>query len=182
MSWISSKNKKVNNATIVEYQGKKFRSKLELFAFKELEKSELHFLHEGIRFNLLQGFYLENTELWCLVPEDTGKKDKNGKKINKDVFKQDTRKVMSWTYTPDFIIHIEELDLFFVIETKGSMTDTYPLKRKMFLKVLETKYKDYKTFFLEPHNQKQVLKSIELIHGKIKEYRDKTHKSVNEQL
>lgn len=68
-------NKKIKNATKVEYDGIKFRSKLEAYTYKKLKESGLVAQYETETFTLLEPF------------------EYNGEKIR------------AMTYTPDFILN-----------------------------------------------------------------------------
>lgn len=56
-------NKKVRNATRVEYDGIKFRSKLELFTYKELKKNNISFEYEKKTFVLMDKFELSGEKI-----------------------------------------------------------------------------------------------------------------------
>lgn len=138
-------NKKVRNATLCEYDGIKFKSKLELFCYRKLKEIVLDPGYESWKEVLMDGFYPELTTIY----EPNGDKDLvlNGKKV-RDI-----------TYTPDFFFEINGKAVF--IDTKGRANDAYPLKKKMFLKNNERS--NIPVFFFEPHNQRQVLQCIEII-------------------
>ena len=134
-------NKKVRNAISKVYRGIKFRSKLELFTYKELQKAKIKSLYEQKKFVLMTGFYFTNN---CVEPK---KKDYIGI----------TTKVRDITYTPDFV----DPNGKWIIEVKGYANDVFPLKWKLFKKHLLDHGYTYALFL--PKNQKQVLKTIELI-------------------
>lgn len=50
---------KIKNATKCVYKGIKFRSKLELFTYKQLEAAGIKSMYEENTYTLLPGFYLE---------------------------------------------------------------------------------------------------------------------------
>ena len=52
--------------------------------------------------------------------------------------------------------------MFIIIEAKGKENDTYPLKKKLFRKLLE-EYKYDDILFFEVFTQKQLLQAIEII-------------------
>ena len=66
-------------------------------------------------------------------------------------------KVRAITYTPDFLCP----DRAWIIECKGYANDRFPLKWKMFKKLLKETNPNCKLFV--PKNQKQVLETIEII-------------------
>ena len=133
---------KIKNATKCVYKGIKFRSKLELFTYKKLEEAGISALYEKRKFELLEGFHFPHT---CVEP-NTHKE-----------FIDNTTKVRSITYTPDFVDPKNK----WIIEVKGYANDVFPIKWKLFkLYLLENEMEC--TLFL-PKNQKQVLETIELI-------------------
>lgn len=133
-------NKKVKNATSVEYDGIKFKSKLELTIYKALKEKGLNPLYECNKFILQEGFrpskpyYLKG-----ICP-----KTANG-----------YAKIIQITYTPDFTVEYDDKILF--IEAKGKQNDSYPIKRKLFLKYLESMSNSY---FMEVYSKKDLLESL----------------------
>lgn len=134
-------NKKVRNAVSKVYKGIKFRSKLELFTYKELQKAKIKSLYEQKKFILMKGFHFSNV---CVEPK---KKDYIGI----------TAKVRDITYTPDFV----DPNGKWIIEVKGFANDVFPIKWKLFKNHLMENGYTYALFL--PKNQKQVLETIELI-------------------
>lgn len=63
-------------------------------------------------------------------------------------FEYDGEKVRAMTYLPDFV------GKNFIIECKGLVTDSFPLRWKIFKYYLKQENKDYKLFLVR--NQKQV--------------------------
>ena len=51
-----SKNKKISNATELEFEGIKFRSKLEVYCYKRLKEEGLSFKYESYTYNLIPTF------------------------------------------------------------------------------------------------------------------------------
>jgi len=69
----SSENSKIKNATPLTYDGIKFRSKLEVYCYKELKKHKIYANYEPVTYTILDSFYFNN------------------------------KKVQGITYTPDFV-------------------------------------------------------------------------------
>lgn len=148
-------NKKIKGAKSHIYNGVKFRSALEVGCYKLLEQSGLDFTYESERVVLFEGLHLEKTKLYA-PKKDYKKKGKFG------MYMEDiTKKVLNMTYTPDFIIIKGEYKIYF--DAKGFGNDTYPIKKKIFLKELEMREDGYKYIFMEPHNQRQMKQGIEII-------------------
>ena len=117
-------NKKVKNASITEYNGIKFRSKLEKEVAKTLDDLNIKYEYENKKFILIPSFRYEN-EL-----------------------------IRQISYTPDFIIGN------LIIECKGFPTDSWKIKRKLFLNYLVNKENNY--IFVEIKSVKNLLDLIDM--------------------
>ena len=139
-------NKKVRNATAIEYNGIKFKSKLEAAFYKLLIEAGFEPQYEQRTYLLWKGykptipFYTKDRKTKLLKLEDT--------------------KLRNMTYTPDFTFNYN--GRLIIIEAKGKENDTYPLKRKLFRGLLESVASDNPLFF-EVFSQKQLLQAIEII-------------------
>ena len=100
------------------YDGIKFASQLEIFMYKALKAAKIEFGYETERFDTLEGFYSPNVSY-----ERTA---------NKDLIDRGQKKVRGVFYTPDFVSDL------FIIETKGRMSETFPLRWKLFKRLLAT--------------------------------------------
>lgn len=94
------KEGKVRNATPNEYNGIKFRSKLETYTYKKLKEANIIADYEMHRYELLPAFTFHGN------------------------------KVRAITYLPDFV------GKDFIIECKGFPNDAFPLKEKLFKRLL----------------------------------------------
>ena len=141
-------NKKVKNTRKGEYNGIQFRSHLEIICYKRLIESGFTPEYESQTFILLDKFKLTRVLFYAPV--------KGGLKLY-------PRGIMSMTYTPDFYLEHKGYKILF--DTKGQPNETYPLKKKLFLKQLEERsiITNEKFIFFEPHNQKQILEAIQII-------------------
>lgn len=133
-------NKKVKNATSVEYDGIKFKSKLELTIYKALREKGLNPLYEYNKFILQEGFRPSKPYYLKGVCPKTA---------------SGYAKIIQITYTPDFTVEYGDKILF--IEAKGKQNDSYPIKRKLFLKYLESISNSY---FMEVYSKKDLLESL----------------------
>lgn len=133
-------NKKVKNATSVEYDGIKFKSKLELTIYKALKEKGLNPLYECNKFILQEGFRPSKPYYIKGVCPKTA---------------SGYAKIIQITYTPDFTVEYGDKILF--IEAKGKQNDSYPIKRKLFLKYLESMSNSY---FMEVYSKKDLLESL----------------------
>lgn len=136
-------NKKIKNASVSEYEGIKFKSRLEVTVYKTLVQAGFSPKYEDMKFVLIKG-------LKPIVPFYTKGKDKN--------LKLDDRKMTDVTYTPDFTFKYG--DTLVVMEVKGYANDVYPLKRKLFRLLLEDR-KD--VLYFEIYTKRQLLQAIEII-------------------
>lgn len=141
-------NKKVKNTRKGEYDGIKFRSNLEIICYKKLIEAGFKPQYEAFPFVLLENFKLKRVLFYAPV---------------KGGFSLYPRRIMSMTYTPDFYFEYKGHHILF--DTKGQPNETYPLKKKWFLKQLEetSEATGNKYIFFEPHNQRQILESISII-------------------
>ena len=116
-----AENKKIRNARESVFNGFHFKSQLEESFYKTLVAAGLEPDYELTKFVLIEGFK-------PTVPFYNRSKSK--------VFRMDMTKVRDITYTPDFtILHNDTL---FIIEAKGIENDTFPLKKKLFRRFLES--------------------------------------------
>lgn len=140
-----SENKKIKNASPLEYDGISFKSKLEKMAYQTLRENNLPVEYEPKKFIIWEGFK-------PTVPFYD--KDRATRML-----KLDEKRLISMSYTPDFII--KHNGYFVIIEMKGALNDTYPIKRKMFRKWLEDN--EPKSIYFEIYTKRQLLQAIEII-------------------
>ncbi len=146
-------NKKIKNATKNEYNGVVFRSKLECDCYKLLSQLNLPFEYEQTTFELQPK--LPEIKTLVYVP------DKKNKVRGATQLVGSSLTLRPITYTPDFIVY--KGDAVFIIEAKGFQNDIYPVKKKLFLALLESYNDDKKYIFLEPHNLFQVKQVVQII-------------------
>ena len=139
-------NKKVKNATVIEYNGVAFKSKLEATFYRILLQAGFEPQYERRTYLLWKG---------CKPTVPFYTKDRKTK-----LLKLDKTKLRNMTYTPDFTFNYN--GRLIIIEAKGKENDTYPLKRKLFRRLLEDCTHDNPLFF-EVFTQKQLLQAIEII-------------------
>lgn len=137
-------NKKIRNARESTFNGITFKSKLEESFYKTLMAAGLEPDYELIKFVLVDGFK-------PTVPFYNRNKSK--------VFRMDMTKVRDITYTPDFTILYN--DTLFIIEAKGIENDTFPLKKKLFRRLLESI--EMPCVYFEVHTKKELLEVIKII-------------------
>lgn len=138
-------NKKIKNASPLEYEGISFKSKLEKMTYQTLKENNLPVEYEPKKFIIWEGFK-------PTVPFY------NKDKITR-MLKLENKKIISITYTPDFVFTYN--GYLIVIEDKGIENDCFYLKKKMFRKWLEEHQP--KSIFFEIYTKKQLLQAIDTI-------------------
>ncbi len=148
-------NKKIKNATTIEYDGIAFRSILECNCYKLLKEASISFSYEAQTFELLEGIKGISTSVY--VPDKKNKVRGATSLVSKPM------SIRPITYTPDFIVQKD--NTVFIIEAKGFQNDIYPVKRKLFLALLESLNDGLEYVFLEPHNLFQMKQVILIINS-----------------
>jgi hypothetical protein len=139
-------NKKVKNATKVVKYGIHFKSKLEVTVYETLVKEGMNPKYEPTTFVLWRGF------------KPTAKVYDRKNKTESGSFHQETDKIIDIKYTPDFIFDYNGITV--IIEAKGKVNETFPLKKKLFVSLLE---KMSKTFYFVVRTKKETLEAINII-------------------
>ena len=127
----------------INYDGITFASGLERYMYMALKKAKIKAEYEGEQFVLIDGFNL---------PNQCYERQSNGKGEYRD---RGSKKVLPIKYTPDFIGD------GFIIETKGRANESFPMRWKLFKKLISEKYPDCVLY--KPQNQSECDKTIELI-------------------
>jgi hypothetical protein len=132
----------VRNAKIIIVDGIRFRSRLEVYCYEQLKKYNIPFEYEQHTYVLVEPFEYVGTIY----------------ELHKKVYKEAGKKVRAMTYTPDFVGD------HWIIETKGQVTDTFPLRWKLFKRYLVNNSLIYDLYV--PHNHKQIDETIKKIEEK----------------
>ena len=126
-----------------------FASGLEKYMHQALKKAKIRMNYEGETFTLIDGFEF-NVE--------SHERQSNGKGEFKD---RGNKKIQNIKYTPDFI------GSDFIIETKGRANESFPMRWKLFKKLLTHKnmitQKPIEWTLYKPQNQKECDETIRLI-------------------
>lgn len=140
---------KIKNATSLEVNGLKFKSKLELFTYNKLiDAGFKDFKYEEVKFQLMEPFTYNNESIEL-------RKDKT--------FDTMTPNIRGITYLPDFTC-INEDKTGWIIEVKGYANDGFANKWKYFKEYLVKN--GYNLTLYKPNNQQNVLTTINLIKTK----------------
>lgn len=145
MQGSRTENKKIINASPLEYDGISFKSKLEKMAYQTLKEQGFPVLYEPKKFIIWEGFR-PNVPFY-------------NKDASTRMLKMDSKKVIDISYTPDLMF--EYNNHLIIIEMKGFENDTYPLKKKIFRKWLESNYPN--SIYFEIFTKKQLLQAIDII-------------------
>ena len=139
---------KVRNVTPLVIDGIQFKSKLEGYCYEQLKASGIPFRYEQDSFILVPAFSFPN-DSWEL-----------GKVKGERVFKKANPTIRAITYKPDFT----NLDQGWVIECKGMITDTFPIRWKLFKRYIQENNLNYDLYM--PRNKKHIDEVINLIKSK----------------
>lgn len=138
-------NKKIKNASPLEFDDIYFKSQLEKMIYQTLREQGFPVKYEPHKFVLWHGFR-------PTVPFYD--KDKYTRML-----KLESKKIIDITYTPDFVFTYN--GFLVIIEAKGMENDCFYLKKKMFRKWLEDNHP--KSIYFEIYTKKQLLQAISII-------------------
>ena len=152
MTRFSKKSRKKGpvQAKKISHDGINFASGLEKYMYIALKKSNIKALYEGETFELQEAFNF---------PFESYERCGNGKGAYKN---RGNKKILNIKYTPDFI------GKNFIIETKGRANESFPLRWKMFKKLMSSNRLDPFTLY-KPQNHKECDETVRLILLKLKE-------------
>tara|TARA_R110002012_G_scaffold131341_3_gene283918 strand:- start:263 stop:712 length:450 start_codon:yes stop_codon:yes gene_type:complete len=128
----------------ISYDGITFASGLERYMYMALKKAKIRALYEGETFELQEAFDF---------PFESYERCGNSKGDYKN---RGNKRILNIKYTPDFV------GKGFIIETKGRANESFPLRWKMFKKLMsESKIGPFTLY--KPQNQKECDETIRLI-------------------
>ena len=132
----------------INYDEHNFASGLERYMYMALKKAKIKAKYEGETFVLINGFHFEN-EVYERQANSKGEFVNRGNK-----------RILPIKYTPDFIGDD------FIIETKGRPNESFPIRWKLFKKLVTEQFPGYTLF--KPQNQKECDRVIEIIKNRRK--------------
>ena len=140
------------------YDGIKFASGLEKYMYIALKKAKIRFKYEGETFVLLNGFHFDN-QVFERQANSKGEYINRGSKkiLGIEYINRGEKRILPIKYTPDFIGNN------FIIETKGRPNESFPIRWKLFKKLVVEQFPNYTLY--KPQNQKECDKTIDLILG-----------------
>jgi hypothetical protein len=131
------------NSKKITIDGITFASGLEKYMYQALKDAKIKAEYEGKTFVVAEGFDFPNISI---------ERCANGKGDYKN---RGEKKILPIKYTPDFI------GKNFIIECKGRANESFPLRWKLFKKVVKRDYPH--VIIYKPQNQKECDKTIEFI-------------------
>lgn len=130
----------------VSYDGINFASGLERYMYMALKKNKIKAKYEGETFTLIQGFHF---------PNEAYERQANGKG---EMTNRGGKRILPIKYTPDFIGED------FIIETKGRANESFPIRWKLFKKLVTEQFPKYTLY--KPQNQKECDQVVQWILNK----------------
>ena len=138
-----SRKKGPVQAKKITYDGIRFASGLERYMYMQLKKHKIKAEYEGETLILIDSFNF---------PNESFERQAN----NKGEFRnRGSKKILPIKYTPDFIGD------GFIIETKGRANESFPLRWKLFKRLIAKQFPDHTLY--KPQNQKECDRVVELI-------------------
>ena len=116
---LGSKNKGKVRSRKVEIDGIKFQSRLEGYMYECLKDLVIPFEYEKHKYTLFEGFHFPNISF---------ERQANGKG---DMINRGEKRILPITYKPDFV------GKNFIIECKGHANESFPLRWKMFKRLVK---------------------------------------------
>lgn len=146
--FVFKANRKIKNAIPVTEDGIEFKSKLEWYCYKTCKEKGLILSYEPTKFVFLQSAKLSKVIIYS-----------HSKTLKRLKLLPSVREL---SYTPDFYLFYNNAHIY--IDTKGYPNDAYPIKRKLFINLLENSNNDnLKIYFFEPSCRKEIDECINLI-------------------
>ena len=138
-----SKRRGPVRAKKVSFDGIDFASGLEKYMYMALKKAKIRSKYEGETFVLLNGFHFEN---------EVYERQSNSKG---DYVNRGSKRILPIKYTPDFIGDD------FIIETKGRANESFPMRWKLFKKLVSEQFPNITLY--KPQNKNECDRTVQLI-------------------
>lgn len=156
-------NRKIRGATVCKAGRISFKSKLEMRAYGLLKQLGLKPLYERKVFELIEPF--ESATPFYDKETDAQRRRRiaDGDKEKGRLLARKSRKAQATRYTPDFYFRYKDVDVY--IETKGFENDVFPVKRKLFRRLLDRilEKTGRKSVFFEIHTLRQLEQAINIL-------------------
>lgn len=142
-------NKKIKNATPVDFDSIHFKSTIERTIYKALIEQGITPQYEDFTYTLSPRQRPKNALYYAR------RKEKGKFKLSLDM-----SPISPITYTPDFIFTLN--DILVIIEVKGFINDVFPVKRNLFRKFLEY-YNESPVMYFEVRSKKELLRALDIV-------------------
>lgn len=160
-----SKNKKIRNATSSKVKSITFKSQVEKMIYRTLMDNGIKPDYEAYTFTLWDGFnpitpfYDQETD----VQQEKRSVEAGSERKLPKMLVLKSAPVIGIRYTPDFYFRKGDLDVW--IEVKGIENDVFYIKKKMFRKFLDNRFKKegIKSIFFEIYTKRQLLQALKII-------------------
>ena len=150
-------NRKVLNATLVEVDGIKMKSKIEKTIYLALKELGITPQYEG-----------ETFIYWTERVPKTFFYDRNSKRQ----LRLNMHKLRNMKYTPDFVFIYKEVKV--IIEVKGWENDAFPIRKKLFRGYLDNL--PYPVVYAEIFTRRQLLEFMQVLDSKVTEIKNQKKK------
>lgn len=140
------RKKQIVNSKKCSYNNIEFKSKLEMYCYKALEREGIPAEYEGESIQLLEPF-TDPAPFY--------------KSHGKSPVKEKTNKVQGVIYTPDFVDRLENPHYGFYLEVKGRRNDSFPMRIKLFR--YWRKRKGINKDYFEVGNEEEIEQAITII-------------------
>lgn len=157
-------NKKIRNATQSNLGKITFKSQLEKGIYNTLLQQGFEPQYEPTTFTLWEGFQ----PITPYYDKETSKQQENRLAEGENncpskILIQKTGKIIGIRYTPDFYFKYNDINVY--IEAKGVENDVFYIKKKMFIKYLDSQFleKGERSLYFEVYTKRQLLQAIEII-------------------
>ena len=153
-------NKKIKNATECSLGDIQFKSITEKSFYKELLENGFNVEYEPTTFVLIDRREVA-IEFYDSETKEQHKKRVNGLRSPLLLHRQ-SKVLRPIRYTPDFYFKYNDVDIY--IEAKGFENDTFYLKKKLFISLLEDlRRRGVKSMYFEVHTKAQLHQAIKII-------------------
>lgn len=164
------KNKKIRNATVTKSKGITFKSQTEKMIYRTLVDKGITPDYEKYTFTLWDGFnpitpfYDQETD----VQQEKRTAEAGAEKKLPKMLVLKSSQVIGIRYTPDFYFRKGDVDVW--IEVKGIENDVFYIKKKLFRKFLDDRFKKdgIKSIFFEIYTKRQLLQALQIIDEYVK--------------
>lgn len=152
-------NKKIANATSVSLSGIKFKSKLERTVYTTLKENGFNPEYEIKTFVLIDSFIPKTPFYDKETDKQFAKRKEKEKSFTPRKLVLKSGVVQSIKYTPDFYFNYKGINVY--IEAKGFENNVFYIKKKLFIRLLDSM--NVSSLYFEIYTKNQLLQAIDII-------------------